>query len=96
MACSDLPGKISLKLKMKSSRNSAFFNQKISISNGWKLTFIAFSSYFCVSSECVFKQIPKSQLTSQNIFIKKVSKKFFVGFPVAFFEEALNYMSNFY
>jgi hypothetical protein len=34
MACSNFPGKISLKLEMKSSRNSAFFNQKISVSNG--------------------------------------------------------------
>jgi hypothetical protein len=34
MEYSDFPGKISLKLEMKSSRNSAFFNQKISVSNG--------------------------------------------------------------
>jgi hypothetical protein len=34
MASSNLPGKISLKLEMKSSRNGAFFNQKFSVSNG--------------------------------------------------------------
>jgi hypothetical protein len=43
MACSDFPGKIPLKLKIKSSRNGAFFNQKISILNGCKLTIFAFS-----------------------------------------------------
>ncbi len=34
MACLNLPGKISLKLKMKSSRNGAFFNEKFSVLNG--------------------------------------------------------------
>jgi hypothetical protein len=34
MAYSNLPGKISLKLEMKSSRNGAFFNQKNLVSNG--------------------------------------------------------------
>jgi hypothetical protein len=33
MAYSNLPGKISLKLEMKSSRNSAFSKQKVSVSN---------------------------------------------------------------
>jgi hypothetical protein len=43
MACSNLPGKIPLKLETKSSRNGAFFNQNISLSIGWKLRFFAFS-----------------------------------------------------
>jgi hypothetical protein len=34
MAYSDFPEKIPLELEMKSSRNGAFFNQKISVSNG--------------------------------------------------------------
>jgi hypothetical protein len=34
MACLDLPGKISLKLEMKSSRNGAFFNENFSVRNG--------------------------------------------------------------
>jgi hypothetical protein len=33
MAYSDFPGKILKKMEMKSSRNGAFFNQKISVSN---------------------------------------------------------------
>jgi hypothetical protein len=31
MACLNLPGKVSLKLEMKSSRNGAFFNEKFSV-----------------------------------------------------------------
>ncbi len=46
MACSNFPGKISLKLEMKCSRNGAFFNQNISLLIGWKLRFFAFPSYF--------------------------------------------------
>jgi hypothetical protein len=29
-------------------------------------------------------------------FIKKVINVFFIGFPVAFFEKGLNYLSNLY
>jgi hypothetical protein len=50
IACSNLPEKIPLTLEIKSSRNSPFFNQKISFLNGWKLTFIAIHSNFLIKN----------------------------------------------
>jgi len=54
MAYSNFPGKILLELEMKSSRIGAFFNQKISVSNGWKFTFFEFSWYFLGSNRCFY------------------------------------------
>jgi hypothetical protein len=61
MACSNLPGKISLKLEIKSSRNSAFFNQKFQFQMAENKRLFDFLHIFLhtMVSQCLRKNLRK-------------------------------------